>query len=137
MSLANSHLNLLNEILFLREEYLSRHRSPDGSVPDPKARSRLRQIDTLIYNAVRQLPRQAGGTNVALSVVIEVVSDKAEIAKSNSPLAKPYLVIRFPDGSKQALTTNVAEMIGGAGKGVRERREAGLTGNTGLPRGVH
>lgn len=56
-----------------------------------------------------------------------VVADPAEIARSDSPLAKSYLRITFTmlDGSTvtHAISSNLAEMIGGLGAGVRGRRE--------------
>ena len=36
---------------------------------------------------------------------------------------KPYLRLEFPDGMTIEITTNLAEMIGGCGKGARERYE--------------
>lgn len=50
-------------------------------------------------------------------VQLEVTTDTAT--------GKPALILTFPDGMKQGITTNIAEMIGGAGKGLREKHEQG------------
>lgn len=57
------------------------------------------------------------------NVSLEVINDPAEIQKANSPKGKPFLKMTFPDGRQYLMTTNVAEMIGAAGKGLRERFE--------------
>ncbi len=60
-----------------------------------------------------------------------VVDDREEIAKAEfygkgQPPTKPYLRLVLPGGQSIAITTNIAEMIGGAGKGLRERWEESL-----------
>lgn len=57
------------------------------------------------------------------TVDLRLVKEPDEIANSDSPKGKPFIVITFPDGTKQAITTNIAEMIGGAGAGMRKARE--------------
>lgn len=36
---------------------------------------------------------------------------------------KPYLILQFPGGPTVAITTNLAELIGGVGAGTRQRWE--------------
>ena len=44
--------------------------------------------------------------------------------KDNDPATgKQFLCLTFDDGVQVNITTNIAEMIGGAGAGVRKRRE--------------
>jgi hypothetical protein len=54
---------------------------------------------------------------------VEIVSDPAEIANAKSPKGKPFLRIKFEGGVSVDITTNLAEMIGGAGAGTRLRYE--------------
>ena len=42
---------------------------------------------------------------------------------SQDELLKPYLRLRFPDGSEIKITTNIGEMIGGVSKGARQSWE--------------
>lgn len=55
-------------------------------------------------------------------VDLKLIDDPAEIAKSDSPLGKSFIIITAGD-VEIAVTTNIAEMIGGAGSGLRKRRE--------------
>lgn len=52
---------------------------------------------------------------------IEVIDDPGEIAVSGSPDGKPFLRVGFADGVTVDITTNLAEMIGGCGAGLRQR----------------
>lgn len=54
---------------------------------------------------------------------ILVVNDKGAIEAAGSPEGKPYLKLVFPNGFQVNITTNLAEMIGGVGAGVRQRME--------------
>lgn len=55
---------------------------------------------------------------------LSVVTDLAEIKKQNSALDKPFLRLAFPNGITIDISTNLAEMIGGIGKGARERHSS-------------
>jgi hypothetical protein len=55
--------------------------------------------------------------------VVMLIDDPSEIAKADSPKGKPYLHLVFDDGTTIAISTNLAEMIGGAGAGLRKRWE--------------
>lgn len=56
--------------------------------------------------------------------VLLLIDDPAEIAKAaDPPKGKPFLHLTFDDGTTVAITTNLAEMIGGAGAGLRKRWE--------------
>jgi hypothetical protein len=57
-----------------------------------------------------------------------VIDDPDEIAASDSPGGKPFLRVEFNNGVKVSLSTNLAEMIGGAGAGVRKRYEDRIKG---------
>ena len=57
---------------------------------------------------------------------IQLVDDPAAIAAAGSPHGKPFLRLIAPDGTALEVTTNIAEMIGGAAKGLRERYEEAL-----------
>ena len=46
-----------------------------------------------------------------------------KVMKNDPRIGKPYLRLEFPDGMTIDITTNLAEMIGGCGKGARERYE--------------
>lgn len=50
------------------------------------------------------------------------VSDIAIDAVDEST-GKPYLILEFPAGTTVAITTNLAELIGGVGAGTRQRWE--------------
>jgi len=50
-----------------------------------------------------------------------IVDDPAEIAVNESPAGKPFLRVTFPGLDPIDITTNIAEMIGGAGAGCRQR----------------
>jgi hypothetical protein len=52
---------------------------------------------------------------------INIVDDPTEIREHGSPKNKPFLRVRFDDGTVVNITTNLAEMIGGCGAGVRQR----------------
>lgn len=52
-------------------------------------------------------------------VTAHVIDSGPEL--DGSPMRKPFLRLKFEDGRTVDLTTNVAEMIGGLGKGTRER----------------
>lgn len=57
------------------------------------------------------------------------IDDPKEIANHGSPHGKSFLRVTFEDPVTGArvtvnLSTNLAEMIGGAGAGLRQRREA-------------
>lgn len=54
---------------------------------------------------------------------VNVISDPKQIAKSDSPNGKPFLSLTFENGVTVHVTTNLAEMIGGAGAGLRHRTE--------------
>lgn len=62
-------------------------------------------------------------TTVIANCQIDVVDDEVKIREANSPLGKSFLQLTFPSGEVLCITTNLAEMIGGAGKGLRLRRE--------------
>jgi hypothetical protein len=55
------------------------------------------------------------------TVKVEVVDDPAEIAVGHSPLGKPFIRLTAPDGTTIDLTLNLAEMIGGIGRGANQR----------------
>lgn len=55
--------------------------------------------------------------------VVDVVDDPDEIRRCGSPLGKPFLRIRFQNHVVVEMSTNLAEMIGGAGAGLRKRGE--------------
>jgi hypothetical protein len=57
-------------------------------------------------------------------VQVNTVDDPAEAVLAGSPLGKPFLRLEFPDGVVVNITTNLAEMIGGCGSGLRQRHEA-------------
>lgn len=63
--------------------------------------------------------REIGRVCSAASVA--VVDDPAELDRS--PKRKPFLRVVFDDGTVVEMTTNLAEMIGGAGAGLRMREE--------------
>ena len=69
------------------------------------------------------MPGPIESTHVIGNVTIKVVASPEAIASSDSPKGKSFLLLQFPDGREYAITTNLAEMIGGAGAGVRKRRE--------------
>lgn len=46
-----------------------------------------------------------------------------KIEDADPSTGKPYLRLEFPDGVVVQITTNLAEMIGGAGAGARQRFE--------------
>lgn len=50
-----------------------------------------------------------------------VIENPEELALS--PAGKPFLRLSFPNGIKVDITTNLAEMIGGCGAGLRLRLE--------------
>lgn len=52
-----------------------------------------------------------------------VVSDLQIIENEQSPAGKPFLRLTFEDGTKIDISTNLAEMIGGVGTGLRKRGE--------------
>jgi hypothetical protein len=55
--------------------------------------------------------------------VIKPIYDDVEITRAESPLGKPFLRLEFPGGVSIPISTNLAEMIGGVGAGVRKRWE--------------
>lgn len=57
---------------------------------------------------------------------VSVVDDPDEIRRCNSPKGKPFLRLTFADGTVKDITTNLAEMLGGAGAGTRKRYEDSL-----------
>lgn len=60
--------------------------------------------------------RVHGHCNVRISdIAIDAVDENT---------GKPYIILEFPGGETVAITTNLAEMIGGVGAGTRERWEA-------------
>lgn len=59
------------------------------------------------------------------SAQIDLIDDEVEIRKVGSPLGKPFLRMTFGDQTVD-ITTNLAEMIGGAGSGLRKRHEDSL-----------
>ena len=56
-------------------------------------------------------------------VDMKVIDDPNEVMENNSPLGKPFLRLTFPNGTTVDISTNIAEMIGGAGAGLRKRWE--------------
>lgn len=52
-----------------------------------------------------------------------IIDDPRLIQLEDSPLGKPYLRLKFEDGTRINITTNLAEMIGGVGAGLRKRLE--------------
>jgi hypothetical protein len=52
-----------------------------------------------------------------------IVDDPAEIARGGSPAGKPFLRLRFHEGSDVDvdITLNLGEMIGGAARGAQAR----------------
>ena len=46
-----------------------------------------------------------------------------KVMENDPDTGKPYLRLEFPGGTTIEITTNLAEMIGGCGKGARERYE--------------
>lgn len=62
---------------------------------------------------------------VHTAIDLKVIDDPDEIARCGSPKGKPFLRLTTLDGGTVTLdiTTNIAEMIGGAGAGVRKRWE--------------
>jgi hypothetical protein len=54
---------------------------------------------------------------------VDIVDDPKAIAAGNSPKGKPFLRLTFPGLEPIDITTNLAEMIGGAGAGLRKRQE--------------
>ena len=52
---------------------------------------------------------------------VNVIEDAGEVAENDSPAGKPFLRLKFSDGTAVDITTNLAEMIGGVGAGVRTR----------------
>lgn len=52
---------------------------------------------------------------------LEIIDDPNEIMKNESPAFKPFLRITFDNGFTVDISTNIAEMIGGAGAGIRKR----------------
>lgn len=56
-------------------------------------------------------------------VDLKLIDDPAEIERCQSPKGKPFIRLTTPDGVSIDITTNIAEMIGGAGSGLRKRWE--------------
>lgn len=52
---------------------------------------------------------------------VEIIDNPAEIAALGSPAGKPFLRVTFPGLPPINITTNLAEMLGGAGAGCRQR----------------
>lgn len=52
-----------------------------------------------------------------------VIDDPALIKAQQSPSGKPFLRLTFDYGFVVDISTNLAEMIGGVGAGVRKREE--------------
>lgn len=55
---------------------------------------------------------------------ITAIDSPEAIEKAGSPAGKPFLRVQFHGGPTVDLTCNLAEMLGGAAKGTRERYEA-------------
>lgn len=60
---------------------------------------------------------------------VNVVTDPEEIRRSGSPMDKPFLRIEFANKMIVEVSTNLAEMIGGVGAGLRKRYEDPLAGD--------
>lgn len=58
---------------------------------------------------------------------LHIIDDPTEIVSNQSPAGKPFLRIKLEDGRTMDITTNLAEMIGGAGAGARLRHEDKLS----------
>lgn len=52
---------------------------------------------------------------------VTMITDRPELEAAR--VVKPFLNIQFPDGTTVRITTNLAEMIGGAGASLRQRHE--------------
>ena len=52
---------------------------------------------------------------------LNLIDDPKECERS--PKRKPFIRAEFEDGTVVEMTTNIAEMIGGAGAGLRKRWE--------------
>lgn len=57
---------------------------------------------------------------------VDIVDSPQEIAKAQPPKFKPFLRVTLEGLPPFDITTNLAEMIGGAGTGLRKRYEAKL-----------
>jgi hypothetical protein len=54
---------------------------------------------------------------------VAMIESPEGIAKAESPLGKPFLRVKFENGLVVDMTTNLAEMLGGLGAGLRKRHE--------------
>jgi hypothetical protein len=54
---------------------------------------------------------------------VNAIDDEYTIRRLRSPGGKPFLRLTFEDGVVLDITTNLAEMIGGIGAGLRQREE--------------
>jgi hypothetical protein len=54
---------------------------------------------------------------------VRIVDHEGEIQIYDSPMGKPFLRLKFDTGQEVLITTNIAEMIGGIGAGLRKRME--------------
>ena len=55
------------------------------------------------------------------TIDVRLVDHAPSIAAAESPAGKPFLVLTAPDGTRIAISTNIAEMIGDCRAGLRNR----------------
>lgn len=56
-------------------------------------------------------------------LTLNIIDDPAEIQRLNSPAGKPFIRLTLPGGTVINLTMTLAEMVGHAASGARQRYE--------------